>query len=50
MTAATLSLEPDIDFGSMTKAQLLAYASDNDIAGVNSGMTKAEIIEVLNSI
>lgn len=27
----------------MTKAELLSYAAENGINGVNSGMTKAEI-------
>lgn len=31
----------------MTKSELLDYAEDNGIAGVNDRMTKAEIIEVL---
>ena len=32
------------DLGSMTKAQLLAYAQENGVAGVSSSMTKAQII------
>lgn len=48
--AAAYSLEPEMpDFGSMTKAQLLAYAAENGIDGISSGMTKTEIISVLSA-
>lgn len=36
-----------VNFGSMTKAQLLGYAADHGIAGVSSSMRKQEIIDVL---
>lgn len=32
------------DFSGMTKAQLLAYAEENGIEGVNSSMLKADIL------
>lgn len=34
----------DVDFDSMTKAELLAYAEENGIEGVNSSMLKADIL------
>lgn len=37
----------DIDFSSMTKAELLSYAEENGIKGVNSSMLKAEIYEII---
>ena len=37
----------DIDFSSMTKAELLAYADENNIEGVNSSMLKAEIYQII---
>ena len=37
----------DVDFDSMTKAELLAYADENGIEGVNSSMLKAEIYEII---
>lgn len=37
----------DVDFDSMTKAQLLEYAAENGIEGVNSSMLKAEIYNVI---
>ena len=45
----TLSNEPaeDVDFDSMTKAELLAYADENGIEGVNSSMLKADILTVI---
>ena len=39
--------EPDTDFEMMTKAQLLEYCTENNIDGVTSSMTKAEIIAVI---
>jgi branched-subunit amino acid aminotransferase/4-amino-4-deoxychorismate lyase len=35
------------DLESMTKAQLLEYAEQNGITGVNSSMKKAEIIAAI---
>ncbi len=45
----TLSIEPtdNVDLSSMTKAQLLAFAKDNGIAGVDSSMLKADIYNVI---
>lgn len=37
------------DFESMTKAELIAYAEENNIEGVNDSMTKAEIIAVIEA-
>ena len=37
----------DVDFDSMTKAELLAYADENGIEGVNSSMLKADILTVI---
>lgn len=37
----------DVDFDSMTKAELLAYADENGIEGVNSNMLKADILAVI---
>ena len=37
----------DVDFDSMTKAELLAYADKNGIEGVNSSMLKADILAVI---
>lgn len=39
----------DVDFDSMTKAELLAYANENGIEGVNSNMLKADILAVIKS-
>lgn len=36
---------PDLD--SMTKAELLAYAKENGIEGVNSSMLKADIYKAI---
>lgn len=41
------SNEPNLD--TMTKAQLLAYAEENNIDGVTSSMTKAEILEAIRT-
>ena len=41
------SNEPNLD--TMTKAQLLAYAEENNINGVTSSMTKAEILEAIRT-
>lgn len=41
----------DVDLSSMTKAELLAFAEENGIDGVDSSMLKAEIYEtILNSL
>lgn len=37
------------DFESMTKAELITYAAENNIDGVNDSMTKAEIIAVIEA-
>lgn len=37
------------DFDSMTKAQLLEYAEEHGIEGVNSRMLKADILEVITN-
>lgn len=37
----------DAELDGMTKAELLSYAAENDIGGVNSSMKKAEIIETI---
>lgn len=43
--------EPAVDLSSMTKAELLEYAEQNGIDGVDSSMLKAEIYEIIvNSI
>ena len=40
-----------VDLSSMTKAELLAYAEENGIEGVDSSMLKADIYEtILNSL
>lgn len=36
-----------VDLDSMTKAQLLAYAEENGITGVNSAMLKADILAAI---
>lgn len=38
---------PSVDLDSMTKAQLLDYAAENGIEGVNSSMLKADILAVI---
>lgn len=41
----------DVDLSSMTKAELLAFAEENGIDGVDSSMLKAEIYEtILNNL
>ena len=41
----------DVDLSSMTKAELLAFAEENGIYGVDSSMLKAEIYEtILNNL
>ncbi len=42
-------MEPtdDVDLSSMTKAELLAFAKENGIDGVDSSMLKAEIYETI---
>lgn len=44
-----LSIEPtnDVDLSTMTKAELLAFAEENGIDGVDSSMLKAEIYETI---
>ena len=44
-----LSMKPtnDVDLSSMTKAELLAFAEENGIDGVDSSMLKAEIYEII---
>ncbi len=44
-----LSIEPtdDVDLASMTKAELIAFAEENGIDGVDSSMLKAEIYAVI---
>lgn len=37
------------DFSDMTKAQMLEYAEENGIEGVNGRMNKATIMEVLEN-
>lgn len=37
-------------FSGMTKAQLLDYAEENGVEGVNSSMKKAEILAVLEGV
>jgi hypothetical protein len=44
LSAASLD---DDDLDSMTKAQLLEYAEQNGISGVNSSMKKADILAVI---
>lgn len=46
---ATASLEDAVDLTAMTKAELLAYAADHGVTGVSSSMTKAKIIETIES-
>lgn len=46
-------MEPtdDVDLSSMTKAELLAFAEENGISGVDSSMLKADIYEtIVNSL
>lgn len=44
-----LSNEPaeNVDLSSMTKAELLAYAEENNIEGVDSSMLKADIYNTI---
>lgn len=37
----------DVDLSSMTKAELLAYAEENGIDGVDSSMLKADIYNTI---
>lgn len=37
----------NVDLSSMTKAELLAYAEDNGIEGVDSSMLKADIYNTI---
>lgn len=37
----------NVDFDSMTKAELLNYADENGIEGVNSSMLKADILAII---
>ncbi len=41
--------EPAYDVESMTKAELLAFADEYGIEGVNSSMLKADILAVIKS-
>lgn len=45
----TLSIKPTVedDLSSMTKAQLLEYAEENGINGIDRSMLKAEIYEII---
>lgn len=44
---AMLTAAPD--FSDMTKSQLVDYAHEHEVSGVNSRMTKAAILEVLEN-
>ena len=37
----------DVNLSDMTKAELLAFAEENGITGVDSSMLKAEIYEII---
>ena len=37
----------DVDLSSMTKAELIAFAQENGIEGVNSSMLKADIYNTI---
>lgn len=41
--------EPDADLTNMTKAELLEYANENGIEGVDGRMNKATIIEKIEN-
>ena len=41
---SALLSEPDQELDRMTKAELLAYARENNISGVSSAMLKADIL------
>ena len=41
-------LPPALDLDGMTKNQLLDYAAQNGVGGVNSAMKKADIIAIIN--
>lgn len=41
--------ENDVDFDSMTKAELLEFAEANGICGVDSSMLKADILAVVKA-
>jgi hypothetical protein len=43
------SSDDPVDLDSMTKAQLLEYAANNGIEGVNSSMLKADILAAIKS-
>ena len=49
MNVLLASAKPDSipDLDSMTKAQLLAYAAEQGISGVNSTMLKADILSAV---
>lgn len=50
MIAALSDNKPSpVDLEGMTKSELLNYATDNGIDGVNSAMKKAEIIAAINA-
>ena len=37
------------DLSGMTKAELIAYAKENNISGVDSDMKKAEILDIIKN-
>lgn len=45
----TAAATNEAELDGMTKAQLLAFAEENDIEGVNASMTKARIIEAIRN-
>ena len=47
MSTASLSTP---DLSGMTKAELLDYADENGVEGVNSSMKKADILAVLEAL
>lgn len=48
MIPAVDQSQPDsVDLHSMTKTQLLSHAAETGATGINSRMTKAQIIEAL---
>ena len=40
----------EVDFSKMTKAELLEFAKNNGIDGVDGSMLKADILEVITNI
>lgn len=50
-TAHGILVEPiTVDLNNMTKAQLLTYASEKGIEGLNNRMTKADIIATIEEL